>query len=62
MKNEIVLKVPKRNRYTLTGVVRVTPDAEIVLQEISEKSGLPMRTVVSQMIIQGANFVRLEEE
>ncbi len=59
MKNEIVLKAPKRE--VLTGVVRLTPEAERILQKLSEDTGLALRFIASEMIIQGSEFVRIEE-
>lgn len=61
MKNKIILKAPKRYGG-LTGVVRLTPEAEMILQKLSDETGLSLRVIASQMIIQGANFVRIEEE
>lgn len=61
--NEIVLKIPRRYPTNkLTGLVRLTQEAEITLQKISDETGLPLRTIASEMIIQGAKFVRFEEE
>lgn len=59
--NEIILKAPKRYNNNLTGVVRLTPEAETVLQKLSDETGLSLRVIASQMIIQGAKFVRIEE-
>lgn len=63
MKNEgkIVLKTPKRYG-SLSGVVRISPEAEIILQRLSDKTGLSMRVIASQMIIQGEALVSIEEE
>ena len=63
MKEEgrIVLKAPKRYG-SLSGVVRISPEAEIILQKLSDKTGLSMRVVASQMIIQGEVLVSIEEE
>lgn len=62
MKNKIILKAPKRYNKNLTGVVRLTPDAETVLQNLADETGLSLRTIASQMIIQGAKFVHIEED
>lgn len=59
--NRIILKTPKRYS-NLTGVVRLTPEAETILQNLSDETGLSLRVIASQMIIQGAKFVRIEEE
>lgn len=63
MKNEgkIVLKTPKRYG-NLSGVVRISPEAEVILQRLSDKTGLSMRVIASQMIIQGEALVSIEEE
>ncbi len=57
----IILKAPKRYG-SLSGVVRISPEAEIILQKLSDKTGLSMRVVASQMIIQGEALVSIEEE
>lgn len=58
MKNEIVIKIPKPQK--LVGVVRVTPEAELVLQELSYRTGLSLRTLASEIIIQASEFIRIE--
>lgn len=62
MENKIVLKAPKRYSNSLSGVVRVSPEAEMILQKLSDETGLSLRVIASQMILQGANFVHIEEE
>lgn len=62
MEDKIVLKVPKIYTCKLTGVIRLTPEAEMTLQKISEDTGLSIRYIASEMIIQGKEFIRLEEE
>jgi len=45
----------------LCGQVKITEDAEIALRQIARASGLSLRQVASQMIIQGAALVEIRE-
>lgn len=42
--------------------VRISPEANTVLMQLYRATGLPIGTIVSQMIIQGAEFVDIVEE
>lgn len=58
---KIKLRQPER---TVSDVVRLTPEARAVLQEILDEHNVSARQVVSQLIIQGApmlEFVREDE-
>lgn len=62
--NQIILRNPNRSRKNrnLNGVVRVTPEAEEIIQDLADKSGLSVCQVVSQMVIQGSKFTRFEDD
>lgn len=61
MKNRIELTVhaPAKNERRC---VQITGEANAVLMELYRATGLPVGHIVSQMIIQGANFVDVVEE
>ena len=40
---------PKPPRYNLIGTVKITPDAEVALRKLNERSGLPMRQIASSL-------------
>lgn len=63
-KNCIVLMKPNRSRKNrnLKGVVRVTPEAEEIILDFADKSGLSVCQVVSQMVIQGSEFTCFEDD
>lgn len=45
----------------LAGHVRITPTAETIVRELQMASGLSARQIVSEIIIQAAEFVEIEE-
>lgn len=63
MDKPIVLKKAKSPRYDgLTGMVRLTPEAEMALRRISGAAGLPMRAVASEILIQAESLIQFAEE
>lgn len=62
----IVLTVPAnrdvRDRAKLNGVVRISEDAELALLELCGKTGLSMRSVASQLIVQAARITDIVRE
>lgn len=44
---------------SLSGVVRLTPEAEMALKELQRQTGLSARYIASEMILQGAEFVEV---
>lgn len=52
---------PKPPRYNLIGTVKITPDAEVALRKLNERTGLPMRRVASSLIEQAAACVDIIE-
>ena len=53
----LTIRRPKPLRHDLIGAVKITPDAEIALRELSEQTGLPMRQIASSLITQAAACV-----
>ena len=41
------------------GAVRLTPEAERVVRRLSYKTGLPIRQIVSEIIIQAENLIEI---
>ena len=62
MEDKIVLKVPRKIRYKSSGVIRIIPEAEEVLQRLSDSTGLSVRFIASEMILQGEKLIKIEEE
>lgn len=53
----IVLRTPKplrEKKIALAGMVRVTPEAELLVRELSGMTGLSCRQVASELLIQAA--------
>ena len=61
MKKKIVLRAYRQNEKA-GDVVRITEKAQSVLEELMREHKLSARYIVSQMIIQGADFIEIEEE
>jgi hypothetical protein len=55
-----VHKIPEINE-SLCGVVRVTPEAEMIIKQLQRETGLSGRYILSQIIIQAANIIEIEE-
>lgn len=56
-KPKIILKTPhpvKQKHIALSGAVRVTPEAELVVRELAGMTSLPIRQVASELLIQAA--------
>ena len=56
MSNPIVLKAPAVSNECL-GVVRLSPEAEKVVRRLRFKTGLPIRQIVSEIIVQAENLI-----
>lgn len=54
----IVLKA--RAMENSVGVVRLTPEAEKVVRRLCSRSGLPIKTIVSEIIIQSENLIDID--
>jgi len=61
-KPKIVLRTPhpvKQKQIALSGAVRVTPEAELVVRELAGMTSLPIRQVASELLIQAANLCEI---
>lgn len=58
-KHIILQSVRKRRAVDLTGVVRINPEAEETLIKLKAETGLSMGMIASQMIVQGAELVKI---
>jgi hypothetical protein len=54
----IVLKAQKTVEVDV-GVVRITPEAQSVVRGLYKRSGLPIRQLVSEIIIQSAGLIEI---
>jgi len=54
----IVLRA--RSVDNCVGVVRLTPEAEMVVRRLHSRSGLPIRQIVSDILIQAENLIDIE--
>lgn len=61
MEKKIVLRAYRQNEK-VGDAVRITKKAQSVLEELMREHKLSARYIVSQMIIQGADFIEVEEE
>ena len=59
--NAIVLKAGGRAMECI-GTVRLTPEAEKVVRRLKTKTGLPIRQIVSDIIVQAENIITIETE
>lgn len=57
--NPIVLK-SNRISDECVGTVRLTPEAEKVVRRLRAKTGLPIRRIVSEIIVQAENLIDIE--
>ena len=61
MENKIVLRAYRQNEK-VGDAVRIMKKAQSVLEELMREHKLSARYIVSQIIIQGADFIEIEEE
>lgn len=59
--NRIVIPKNKREK-NLTGVVRIQPDAERLVQQICIQEDMPASEVVSKIIIAAAPYIQFKTE
>lgn len=60
MAKHIILQTKRSKRAGgLKGVVRINAEAEEILLGLAAETGLPLCEVASQMITQGAEFVKI---
>ncbi len=59
-KNKIVLHIGGTEcEKNLVGVVNILPEAEIILRELQFKTGLPLRTLASEIIVQASELIEI---
>lgn len=58
--NPIVLK-SNRTSDECIGTVRLTPEAEKVIRRLRAKTALPIRQIVSEIIVQAENLIDIED-
>ena len=58
--NPIVLK-SNRISDECIGTVRLTPEAEKVIRRLRAKTALPIRQIVSEIIVQAENLIDIED-
>lgn len=63
VKNKIVLHTYKNSERDnkLAGIVKVNPQAETKLLELAAETGLSIRTIASELILQAAEIVEIVE-
>ena len=59
--NAIVLKAGGRAMECI-GTVRLTPEAEKVVRRLKAQTGLPIRQIVSDIIVQAENLITIETD
>ena len=59
--NAIVLKAGGRAMECI-GTVRLTPEAEKAVRRLKAKTGLPIRQIVSDIIVQAENLITIETD
>ena len=57
-RNEIILK-SKLSRSESSGLVELTPEAQVALRRLQSCTGLSMRQIASELITQGESLVRI---
>lgn len=50
------------NNEECIGTVRLTPEAEKVVRRLRSKTGLPIRQIVSEIIVQAESFIDISPE
>ncbi len=57
-KDVIVLKAG--GQCECIGTVRLTPEAEKVVRRLKARTGLPIRQIVSEIIVQAENLIHID--
>ena len=57
--NPIVLKAPRISDECIA-TVRLTPEAEKVVRRLRAKTNLPIRQIVSEIIVQAENLIDID--
>ena len=56
----IILRTQTRTDECI-GTVRLTPEAEKVIRRLRAKTALPIRQIVSEIIVQAENLIDIED-
>ena len=62
MDRKIILTKKKKKEGVSCGVVRLSPEAETIVKQLSWETDRPIKEIVSEVIIQGYKFVEIPEE
>lgn len=60
MKNNRIVLKESQFSGELIGTVRLTPEAEKVVRRLRSKTGLPIRRIVSEIIVQAEKLIDIE--
>lgn len=62
VKNKILLHTYRsKDDAKLAGVIKISPQAETKLLELAAETGLSIRTIASELILQAAEIVEIVE-
>lgn len=60
-KGKIILRASGAEcEKNLVGIIRILPEAEIILRELQFKTGLSLRTLASEIIVQASELIEIE--
>ena len=62
MDKKIILKKKKKKEAVMCGVVKLSPEAETIVKQLSWETDRSIKEIVSEIIIQGYEFVEILEE
>ena len=62
MEKRIILTKKKKKDGVSCGAVRLSPEAETIVKQLSWETDRPTKKIVSEIIIQGYKFVEIPEE
>ena len=62
MDRKIILTKKKKKESVSCGVVRLSPEAETIVKQLSWETDRPIKEIVSEIIIQGYEFVEIPKE
>lgn len=56
-----VHKVPRASE-NLIGTIKITPEAETIIKQLSRETGLSGRSIVSQIVVQASDMIEIVED
>lgn len=59
-KTDCIVLRSERPRYECVGAVRLTEEAERAVRRLRDKTGLSIRRIVSEIIVQAEPIIRIE--